>query len=302
MIDLRHPDLSTRLGLRLTGLADVLDQYLREVPIAHALFRAAELLPLAGLELERPVLEVGCGIGQVARFALDQPTDVGVDLSARRICRARKQGGYLRLECCDARALPFVAGEFGSALCISVLEHTREPAEIVAEMFRTLKPGGKAVVSVVLADLHRHLWYPRLCGRIGLGALGRAYQRAQDWAFRHVTLLSQDDWEAMFRAAGFELLSSTRAVGPAAVAWWDALLPLALPYRFAEAMGVRSVWRPRWLRRLIARWVLRLVEKEDGSGACLVVVAEKPGRCDGSRATSGDLGPAQAICASEVAV
>jgi SAM-dependent methyltransferase len=66
-------------------LQDVVDAYLAEVPIAHAIFRAAELRLLCGLELQRPVLEVGCGIGQVARFALGEPADVGMDLSARRI-------------------------------------------------------------------------------------------------------------------------------------------------------------------------------------------------------------------------
>jgi SAM-dependent methyltransferase len=76
---------ATRTSLCIRPLDALTDAYLAGAPIAHALFRAAELRSVCGLELERPVLEVGCGIGQVARFALDEPADVGVDLSARRI-------------------------------------------------------------------------------------------------------------------------------------------------------------------------------------------------------------------------
>jgi SAM-dependent methyltransferase len=256
---------------------DAADAYLERTPLGHTLFRMAEIAALGGVEIEAPVLEIGCGAGQFARCALEGTVDAGVDLSARALRRARACGRYRRLERADARRLPFNAGEFRTVLSISVLEHAPGPREIVAEMFRVLAPGGAAAVTIVLDDLHRHLLYPRWFARLGLPSLARCYRAAQDRAFGHVTLLPAADWEAMFREAGFRLELSRRCVSPRAAAWWDAILPLALPYRLADRLGLRIVWRPQWLRRAFARWIDRLLSLEDGqAGACLALVARKP--------------------------
>jgi len=52
--------------IRLKSLPAILDGYLRNFPIAHALFRTAETRRMAGRELARPVLDLGCGTGQFA--------------------------------------------------------------------------------------------------------------------------------------------------------------------------------------------------------------------------------------------
>jgi len=50
---------------------------------------------------------------------------------------------YRRLDAvADLAALPFAAGCFAAAVSVVTLEHVREPARVVAEMARTLKPGG----------------------------------------------------------------------------------------------------------------------------------------------------------------
>lgn len=50
---------------------------------------------------------------------------------------------------CDIQNLSGIADrEVGSVLCISVLEHVLDPQAAVREMFRILRPGGLAIVSV----------------------------------------------------------------------------------------------------------------------------------------------------------
>ncbi len=44
--------------------------------------------------------------------------------------------------------LPFQDGEFDVVLCMSVLEHLKEPARAITEMRRCLKAGGRIIVSV----------------------------------------------------------------------------------------------------------------------------------------------------------
>lgn len=50
----------------------------------------------------------------------------------------------------DARAIPLAEGSCDLALCVHVLEHIPEDTSVIAELYRVLKPGGHALVSVPL--------------------------------------------------------------------------------------------------------------------------------------------------------
>ena len=75
---------------------------------------------------------------------------------------------HARYECCDwansvhpgARKVDYVApaddlpledGTYDAVVCTQVLEHVAEPGDVLAELFRILKPGGVAYVTVPLA-------------------------------------------------------------------------------------------------------------------------------------------------------
>jgi SAM-dependent methyltransferase len=45
-------------------------------------------------------------------------------------------------------AIPVADGHFDAILCIAVLEHVENPEEVLAEMYRVLKPGGHLIISV----------------------------------------------------------------------------------------------------------------------------------------------------------
>jgi SAM-dependent methyltransferase len=51
----------------------------------------------------------------------------------------------------DAHALPFPDNEFSCVLCTEVLEHTKEPRRVAAELMRVLKPGGTLVLTTRFA-------------------------------------------------------------------------------------------------------------------------------------------------------
>jgi SAM-dependent methyltransferase len=77
-------------------------------------------------------LDVGCGgkpyrqlFGQVTQYVgLDVTPDASADVAG------------------DGQALPFAGACFDSVLCNQVLEHVPEPAQLLSEVFRVLKPGG----------------------------------------------------------------------------------------------------------------------------------------------------------------
>jgi SAM-dependent methyltransferase len=88
------------------------------------------------------VLDAGSGEGQYRRYFAGQRY-CGVDLAV-----GDAAWDYSRLDAvADLTALPFRDGAFDAALNIVTLEHLREPARALAEISRTLRPGGTLLVA-----------------------------------------------------------------------------------------------------------------------------------------------------------
>lgn len=92
------------------------------------------------------ILDLGCGI-KPYQVLLAQPDDrwVGVDHPASMA------GSYAGLTAADVladgHALPFRDGEFDTVLCTQVLEHVANPAQVLTEAARVLKPGGTLILT-----------------------------------------------------------------------------------------------------------------------------------------------------------
>ncbi len=107
--------------------------------------RAIRALPARGGR----VLDLGCAFGFATRLLKRSGYDaVGVDVSPAYIARARRadpRGDY-RLANASATGLP--AASFDGALFLDVLEHLADERGAIAELARTLKPGGALALSV----------------------------------------------------------------------------------------------------------------------------------------------------------
>jgi SAM-dependent methyltransferase len=93
-----------------------------------------------------PVLDVGCGEGELARH-LPAGAWVGVDTSAEMLARAPEP--HLLA---DATALPFRDTRFGSVALLYVLYHLPDPAAALAEARRVLRAGGLVAVAAPSRD------------------------------------------------------------------------------------------------------------------------------------------------------
>lgn len=91
------------------------------------------------------ILDVGCGGGFKANFLATQGFDVtGVDLSTDSLSVARrydKTGKVKYLEA-NAEKLPFAENSFDCVIAMDFLEHVEDPAAIIKEISRVLRPGG----------------------------------------------------------------------------------------------------------------------------------------------------------------
>jgi len=108
-----------------------------ETEIADAVAAFARSLP-AGVR----VLDAGAGEGQYARY-FSQQRYYGVDLAV-----GDSAWDYSRLDVlADLTALPYRDAAFDAALNVVTLEHLREPGLALAEIARTLAPGGRFLIA-----------------------------------------------------------------------------------------------------------------------------------------------------------
>jgi SAM-dependent methyltransferase len=106
------------------------------------------------------VLEIGCGTGtDLLQFAKHRALATGIDLTTKHVELARRRVGDLAVvHEADARHLPFENGSFDYIYSHGVLHHCDEPEEVVREMFRVLRPGGRINIHVYAFWSYFTLW------------------------------------------------------------------------------------------------------------------------------------------------
>lgn len=127
--------------------------------------RLIDLLHLQGGEY---VLDVGCGTGHPA-IRLAQRTDakvLGVSISSSQVATATAAShsaglaSQLEFARADAMSLPYPAGTFDAAWAVEMLLHVPDRPTVLREICRTLKPGGRLVLTdyVELEPLTSQEW------------------------------------------------------------------------------------------------------------------------------------------------
>ena len=118
-----------------------------------------EIPDLLALTPNAYVLEIGCGSG---RYALQVAAQIGcrvlgVDINgpgiqtATQLAEARSMTGQVRFEHCDvAKTLPFPNARFDAVFANDVLCHIPGRLDLLRELFRVLRPGGRFLFSDAL--------------------------------------------------------------------------------------------------------------------------------------------------------
>lgn len=101
----------------------------------------------------RSLLDVGCGLGNdLARFAAAGARVTGVDLAPRAVALARRnfaqRGLAGEFAVMDGERLEFPDATFDVVYCHTVLHFTPDPAAMVREVRRVLRPDGLAILMI----------------------------------------------------------------------------------------------------------------------------------------------------------
>jgi len=98
------------------------------------------------------VLDLGCGFGWFCRWAREQGAAqvLGIDVSEKMLARARAttEDGAITYARADMEQLELPAGSFGLVYSSLALHYIANLDRLMAEVYRSLVPGGSLVVSV----------------------------------------------------------------------------------------------------------------------------------------------------------
>ena len=164
--------------------------------------RRAMLARVGPLPPAPTVIDVGCSSGYLledVRAAIPAVSLIGVDLVAAGLRRAHASVPEAKLLQADVCALPLEDESVDAALSANLLEHVPDDARALAEVFRILREGARAVV-VVPVGPGNYDYYDRFLGHERRYARGELARKA--------------------RAAGFQVLEDVHLGAPLYPAFW----------------------------------------------------------------------------------
>lgn len=148
--------------------AEAYEKYLVPVIFAPG---ARELIQFSGLKPGDKILDLACGTGIVARIAhqcMDAQGSIkGLDINESMLEVAKDTSKTLSPPIAwyqgDATHLPFEENSLDIVFCQQALQFFPDRSQVLQEILRMLKPGGKAAVSV-LRSLEKNPGYKILAG------------------------------------------------------------------------------------------------------------------------------------------
>ena len=259
------------------SLRDYLAEQLKDMAPHRAILRAVECRFMAQLQLQAPVLDIGCGDGHFASIAYEGlPLDVGVDVLARDVREAAgREGVYRQVMFASATELPFADESFCTVVSNCVIEHIPDNAAVLREVSRVLRPGGLFATTLPSEHYPDFLLGSTVFRKLGLGGLGLAYGRFFNRISRHHHVQPPAEWRRRLEAAGLRVEQQTYYFSAAAHQRFDLSHYLGVPSLVSKRLLGKWMLFD-WQRRMFERWLRPFYEEElPQAGAYQFVLCRK---------------------------
>ncbi|MBX4189740.1 class I SAM-dependent methyltransferase [Candidatus Parcubacteria bacterium] len=135
----------------------------------------------------KKILDIGAGSGRFMFECIERGYDAtGIEIDSTKIesaqIQAHEKGIKLNLFKGIAEQLPFPDSSFDFVNVGEVIEHVRDPKQVLVEIYRVLRPGGTVYISVHnrfgMYDTHFHIYF--------LGWMPRS------WANKYISFFGKD--------------------------------------------------------------------------------------------------------------
>ncbi len=230
----------------------------RHIILTLARDLVAELRPEAGGRLR--IVDIGCGTGMLMEDLRAWGDVVGLDFSpiALAYCCQR---GLENLVRANVERIPLGSSCADFVTALDLVEHVPDDRALMSEMYRILRPGGRALMTV---PAHPKLW------------------SAHDVALHHKRRYEWGNFRDLVMGAGFELERYSYMM--------MTIYPAAAAFRYAKKLIGKQEGPPHTDEFPLPRWInalLRIVVSSEAVllrrwnlpwGLSLLTVARKPQR------------------------
>jgi len=164
------------------------------------------------------ILDLGCGEGEIAKKLFFNKglsfvkIEWGLDNDELMVGKAKKSGVYSQVILGDARKMEIKTGSIDLVFSNSVLEHIKEVDQVLAEVGRILKPGGRLIATMPSDKLGEYL------------GLGKLYAKMFNKKYSHYNLENKEGWEKRLKRVGLRLVDSYYYLDRPTVREWHKLL------------------------------------------------------------------------------
>jgi SAM-dependent methyltransferase len=190
-------ELKALVRERFTRTAEVFGDY----AVAHRVTEAERLARMVSAGPHDRAVDLACGPGTLAlRFARHLRWICALDFTPAILALARSNAikeGLANLVCAlgDAQALPFEDGSLDIAVTSYSLHHISDPAKVLKEMARVVKPGGRVgVLDIVVSEDPK------------IRELNHRIEYLRDHS--HARSLSRSDFDRIFSTAGLRIVAT----------------------------------------------------------------------------------------------
>jgi SAM-dependent methyltransferase len=177
--------------------------------------RLSMIIEAAGERLHGRLLENGCGVGMYVQHLAQHVAFVaGIEFDLPRAIEAAERARLIANAA--GEHLPFPGQTFDLILSHEVLEHVQDDRQAVAEMVRTLQPGGRIVLFVPNRgypfETHGIYWR----GRYHFGNIPLVNYLPRRWRYRlapHVRIYTRNDLNELFAGLPVRFVERTVIFG-----------------------------------------------------------------------------------------
>lgn len=157
-------------------------------------------------------VELGCGTGEIiGAVAQLYQQSIGVDLNPAKVADNGSERPWTFVESDLNERFPLADGWADCIVANQVIEHVYNPFHFAREAYRSLRPGGRLVVTTPNIRYLKNIWWivfsghgPRTAGANTLDG---------EWDDGHIHYFTHRDLLELFRSVGFARVQSMALVG-----------------------------------------------------------------------------------------